>query len=397
MPGVHPINRGLNVAFLTHRLSREGGGLQTSMLGLSSALNDSGAKTSAIGITDKSLQEDQQTWAPTTVYANPLKGPTAFGYSPAMQSSLNAASPHVVHQHGLWTYASVAGQRWCRKQGVPRIISPHNMLDSVSMGIGATRKIIATRLYENRNLETAGSVHALVEKEAKDIRALGYTVPICVIPNGIDVPDAGALPESIAKLQDGSPYLLYLSRLTTVKKVLDLIAAWQKCTATVKKANWKLIIAGWGTETMRKRVQEAVELAGSPNLHFIGPVFGSDKDALFGNASAFALPSSSEGLPMAVLESLAHGTPVMITEQCNLPDVVPSGAGFNVEPEVCSIAKGINTLLEMNQSELKSMRTAARALVEKNYSWKVAARQFLDVYEWLAGGGTRPDSVRWLD
>ena len=265
------------------------------------------------------------------------------------------------------------------------------------MGIGTSRKKIAMRLYENRNLETAGTIHALVEKEARDIRALGYAAPICVIPNGIEVPRAGKLPESIAQLQDGSPYLLYLSRLTTVKKVLDLIAAWQQCTATVKKRNWKLIIAGWGTDTMRQRVQEAVELADSPDLHFIGPVFGDDKDALFGNASAFALPSSSEGLPMAVLESLAHGTPVMITEQCNLPDVVPSGAGIEVEPEVRSIAQGINVLLEMDQDELNGMRTKARALVEKSYSWEVAARQFLDVYEWLAGGGTRPESVRWLD
>ena len=105
-----------------------------------------------------------------------------------MHTSLRAASPHVVHQHGLWTYASVVGQRWCRKQGIPRIISPHNMLDSVSMGIGTSRKKIAMRLYENRNLETAAGIHALVEKEARDIRALGYAAPIFVIPNGIEVP-----------------------------------------------------------------------------------------------------------------------------------------------------------------------------------------------------------------
>ena len=91
MPGVHLIYRGMNVTFLTHRLSREGGGLQTSMLGLSTALNASGVKMSAIGITDKSLHEDQQNWAPTTVYATDLKGPTAFGYSPNMRTSLRAA------------------------------------------------------------------------------------------------------------------------------------------------------------------------------------------------------------------------------------------------------------------------------------------------------------------
>ncbi len=397
MPATRPIDRGLNVAFLTHRLSREGGGLQSAMHGLSRALNLQGHTTSAIGITDQSLSADQQNWGATALHANKLVGPTVFGYSPNMRTSLESIAPDVVHQHGLWTYASIAGQRYCAKHQCARIISPHNMLDHVSMGIGSGRKKVALSLYEKRNLDTAGVVHALVEREGLDIRASGFKAPRCVIPNGIEVAPGGELPTHLAKLVDGSPYLLYLSRLTDVKQVLTLIQAWQQCTKGNSTKQWKLIVAGWGTDTMRQRVEAAVAQANHPSLHFVGAVYDQDKDALFANARAFALPSSSEGLPMAVLESLAHGTPTMITELCNLPDVAPAGAGIVVEPQRDSIANGINTLIEMNDAELESMRANAKALVRKSYTWEVAAAQFTDVYDWLAGGGERPNSVRWID
>lgn len=396
MPTTQPDFRGLNVAFLTHRLSREGGGLQSAMHGLSAALSAKGHSTSAIGITDESLAADKQNWAPTRVYATKLQGPTAFGYSSDMKASLNTANPDVVHQHGLWTYASVVGQQWSKHSARPRIVSPHNMLDAVCMNIGARRKQIALRLYENKNLQRAGSIHALVEKEGNDIRALGYENPICVIPNGIDVAKAGPLPPPLTTLVDGSPYLLYLGRLTDVKKVLELIEAWKLCTDAKKTQGWKLIVAGWGTNTMRQRVVDAVVSANDPHIHFVGPVFGADKDALFANAHAFTLPSCSEGLPMAVLESLAHGTPVMITQECNLPDVVPMGAGIEVQPNIGSITGGIIQLIESGDQALTDMRVHAKALADQRYTWAAAAQQFADVYSWLVHGGTRPDNVRWI-
>ncbi len=397
MPETCPDNCRLNIAFLTHRLSREGGGLQSAMQGLSGALCTDGHRTSAIGITDKSLAADQQNWAPTNVYATRLQGPTAFGFSSDMKASLRVANPDVVHQHGLWTYASVVGQKWSREQARPRIISPHNMLDPISMSQGATRKQIALHLYERKNLNSAGCIHALVEKEGADIRALGYKTPICVIPNGIEVTRGGPLSESIEALVNGSPYLLYLGRLTEVKKVLELIEAWKRCTAAKNTNGWKLIVAGWGTDTMRQRIIDAVVAANNPHLHFVGPVFGAEKDALFANASAFALPSSSEGLPMAVLESLAHATPVMITQECNLPDVVTAGAGIEIKPNIESIAKGICQLTEPGAQTLAEMRVQAKALADQRYTWTTAAQQFADVYTWLVDGGTRPNNVRWIE
>jgi len=53
---------------------------------------------------------------------------------------------------------------------------------------------------------------------------------------------------------------------------------------------------------------------------FFGPAFGEEKEELLRSASAFILPSFSEGLPMSVLEAWAYGLPVVITPECNLPE-----------------------------------------------------------------------------
>lgn len=396
MPAASTVNSGLTVAFLTHRLSRQGGGLQSAMHGLSGALNDRRHNTAAVGIDDDTLDMDVSNWNQTAVHNNRLEGPTVFGYAPGMRQSLTEINPDVLHQHGLWTYASIVGRQWGGAHRVPRVISPHNMLDPVSMSIGRARKQVALTLYESRNLNTAGCIHSLVEREGKDIKALGYKPPICVIPNGISVAQAKPLSGKFAQFVDGSPYLLYLSRLTEVKQVLKLIQAWRQSRRSGVCGDWKLIVAGWGTDTMRERVLKAVQEANDSSITFVGPVFGEDKDALFGNASAYSLPSTSEGLPMAVLESLAHGTPVMITEFCNLPDVAPSGAGIQVGTDTDSIAEGIAQFIELSNEERDHMRLCAKALVASSYTWQVAAAQFEAVYEWLVSGGARPETVRWI-
>lgn len=385
----------MNITFLSHRLSNQGGGVQSSMIGLSRALNSLTHHTAVVGVNDRQLDDTLGSWRGTRVYASPVSGPMAFGYAPDMRQSLANASSDIIHQHGIWTYASIAGRQVATAQATPRVITPHNMLDSVSLSISSLRKKIALSLYERLNINQSQCIHALVDKEAVDIRQQGYKPPICVVPNGVSVPPTHGLPPHLHQLINGQPYLLYLSRLTEVKQVLVLIDAWQSCKDHPITRHWKLVIAGWGTEEMQRRVAAAVERAALKNLHFVGPVFGQDKDELFAHADVFALPSISEGLPMAVLESLAHGTPVLITKECNLHDVEPAGAGIVVKTDFQSIRDGVQSLIERSETERKLMRENARALANRSYTWMAVAAKLSSVYQWLLGGGPRPDNIDW--
>ena len=87
---------------------------------------------------------------------------------------------------------------------------------------------------------------------------------------------------------------------------------------------------------------------------FTGPAFGQAKDALLRRADAFILPSFSEGLPMSVLEAWAYGLPVLMTEQCNIPEDFAAGAALRIGTEVGDQKSEVRG----QRSEIRSRRAA---------------------------------------
>ena len=99
----------------------------------------------------------------------------------------------------------------------------------------------------------------------------------------------------------------------------------------------------------------------------------------------FVLPSYSEGFSVAVLEALAAGRPVVITHNCNFPEVAACGAGFVVDPEVGQVSDALASILD--QPELASqMGARARTLVEEGYTWDRVAGLFAEMYRSVLAG-----------
>jgi len=250
-------------------------------------------------------------------------------------------------------------------------------------------------LFERRNLAGASCIHVNSNAELDSIRALGLTNPVEVIPNGVDLPDlrADALPPT-GELK----ILLFLGRLHPKKGLPNALRAWAalRNTDAGKRAleGWRFVIAGWdqgGHETDLKRLCDdlglewSVESSPRPStfdprpILFPGPVFGEKKEALLRSASAFILPSFSEGLPMAVLEAWAYSKPVLMTPACNLPEGFAAGAALEIHPDPDAIAEGFATLGRIPSAELATMGAAGRRLVEDRFTWPRVAQQMQEV------------------
>ena len=92
----------------------------------------------------------------------------------------------------------------------------------------------------------------------------------------------------------------------------------------------------------------------------------------------FALTSYSEGLPVAVLEALSAGVPVVVTPGCNLPEVAAAAAGIEVQADVASTAEALSRLA--TDAELRSkMGSNARKLAHERFSWDGVAQQVIEV------------------
>jgi poly(glycerol-phosphate) alpha-glucosyltransferase len=178
---------------------------------------------------------------------------------------------------------------------------------------------------------------------------------------------------------------------------MNLVHAWSKVQRDCSKLaeGWVLVIAGMdegGHEaTIRQRVKE---LRLEKTILFPGQQYGPAKTSLFNSASAFILPSFSEGLPMGILDAWAHWLPVLMTPQCNLPEGFTANAAIRIEPSTESIGRGLEDLFRHPPSALQTLGNNGRQLVSEKFTWSRVASQMRDVYDWLLGGGEAPECVQ---
>ena len=378
-----------NLVYLTDSLTRAAGGLFDAVRSLALEVEKHQRYAPAvIGLDDPDAELDRFLWGRIDTTVLPVLGPRAFGYAPGLLETLQSKEPDLVHVHGLWMYPSLAVVRWSRRSK-PYVVSPHGMLDSWALKNSRWKKQIAAAVYENRHLHGAACLHALNQAEAKAIRAYGLRNPICVIPNGIGIPEKW---EERAERETHT--LLYLGRLHPKKGLAGLIEAWSMVRRKAEQAGWRLKIAGWDQSGHRTELEALTrKLGAGSSVSFLGPRFGEAKAECFREASAFILPSLSEGLPMTILEAWSWRLPVIMTPECNLSEGEDAGAAIMARNGIESLSAALSRLFSMNKSELEAMGAKGLRLVEDQFQWPRVAQQMTAVYDWILGFSPKPDCV----
>jgi poly(glycerol-phosphate) alpha-glucosyltransferase len=380
----------MKVGFLVSSVSREAGGLFQSVRGLAKAVASKNANVRVFGIRDEQSPVDLQKWRPLSVEAfRPQL--RAWGYSNRLVPAMLDADLDVLSVHGLWKYCSFGSQRWHKRTGRPYVVHPHGMLEAWALRNAGWKKRIAAALYENQHLGGAACLRALSEAEAQSMRAYGLRNPICVIPNGVDLPD---LRESNAKTQsENQKTLLYLGRLHPKKNISNLIRAWNATfnSRRGRGERWILAIAGWdqgGYENQLKQIAAGVSVV------FLGPRFGAEKSECYRTCDAFILPSLSEGLPMTLLEAWSYAKPVLMTPDCNLPEGFSAKAAVRIGTSSDEIAAGLRQLVEMSDGDRAAMGQRGRVLVATKFSFPRIGEEMRTIYEWVLGSGAPPGTIR---
>ena len=292
----------------------------------------------------------------------------------------------VIHIHGVWDPAVRASAAEARSQRIPYVLVPHASLDPWAMRQTPAKRIkkaLAMAIQIRRLYNGATFVHSLNEAESAGIRAAGITAPLEIIPNGIFpeeirvIPDTGRFRALHPEL-GADPFVIFLSRIH-MKKGLDfLVAAYD--LARRQMPSLRLVIAGPDDGELAKVQADIAGRGLNDCVHLVGPVFGLDKYSALVDAAAFCLPSRMEGFSVAILEALACRCPVIISRQCNFPEVGRNGAGIEVELDPAKIAEAMLTLVRKGTSA-RSMAERGRKLVEDHYTWPSIAAQIANAYQ----------------
>jgi len=390
----------MRIVFLTGSVSRQAGGIFDAIrCPVSTLAAQYGTCITVLGTADNDTGNDRLAWQPIFPETFKVKGPRNFGFAKGMSLALERSKPDIQHVHGLWMYCSFVNYRYHQHKQTPYVISPHGMLDPWAVSNSAWKKRLVGWAFERKHLAQASCLHALCESELVAIRAFGLNNPVCIIPNGIDLPQRqGHVAPWVQQITTGKKVLLYLGRLHPKKGLINLLRAWRQVVIESRQqSDWVLAIAGWdqgGHETELQKL--SLELGVEQSVLFLGPQFGKNKQACYENADAFVLPSFSEGLPMTVLEAWAYGLPVLMTPQCNIPEGFLSNAAIKVEPTQEEIANGLVHLFNLTDEERKQMGCNGLSLVQQKFTWEKVAGEMHTVYQWILGGGAPPDCVRFI-
>ena len=292
-----------------------------------------------------------------------------------------------VHIHGLWQASTSAAARLAQAENKPYVISAHGMLESWALANKRFKKNLYAALFERANLRSAACLHALTEAEAGDYRRFGLTNPVTVVPNGVEVPAAPSpalLLQRFEKLAD-KRIVLFLGRIH-FKKGLDLLAdAWARVGRQFPAAH--LVLAGPDFEGTQAQIVARLQSHGiAEQVTFTGMLSGHLKWSALAAAECFVLPSYSEGLSVSVLEAMGMGLPVVITEQCNLPEVAAHSCGWTIQPKTEQLEAALVDMLGASRDIRLAYGANGRRLVAERFTWPVIGRQMAALYERLASG-----------
>ena len=380
----------MRVLHVIPSMSPEWGGPTVAVAGLTAALTRLGVECEIV-----TTQGQRVGPAPIQVPGVPLhcfstgslaSGWTAFSGGAARFLATEMSGFALVHVHELWHYPGLVAFYAARRHGAPYVLSLRGELDPVRLRHHRVRKWLYLRAIQDRILKAADAVHTLTLSEEEAFRARGLETRVFRVPNGINV-SPPAKPSATASFLARHPQLagkrviLFLGRLQAIKG-LDLLER-SFATVAARFPDAVLLVAGRDEDGSGRRAEAGLKAAGlAERIVFAGFLTGADKQAALECAALFVLPSYSEGFSNAVLEALAAGLPVVITEQCHFPEVAERHAGFVVQTKAAPVAGAIGALLA--DAGLRArMGGNGRTLVAAHYSWPVLAERFAHIYQTL--------------
>jgi glycosyltransferase involved in cell wall biosynthesis len=374
--------QGLRVVQVVPSISEEASGPSYSVRRLAESVAQQGHDVSLVA-----LDWAQMASPPSFLRVFPLGlGPRRLGRSPQMhrwlKEQVDLGAVQVIHNHGMWQFNSLYPGWVTRGRAVRYVVSPRGAFSDWAFSHGSRVKPLFWRWLQFPALRGASLFHATSHEELLDIRRLGFTQPVAVIPNGIDIPPAGV------RSSAGLRTLLFLGRIHPKKGLDLLLPAWRGLQR--RFPHWQLRIVGddagfHAASGYLAHVKEHARELGLERLVFSGALRGEQKWQAYRDADLYVLPTYSENFGMTVAEALAAGTPAVCTQGAPWSGLPEQNAGRWVDITVPALEHALAELMVLESPALEAMGQRGREWMDRNFGWPALGQQMANVYEWLAG------------
>ncbi len=367
---------------LTHivpSLELQYGGPSRSVLALSSALARAGhtvellatepgpGETHSVG--DLRVRNFHRDWPPRIC-------PSA-----GLRAALRSNVADIVHHHSLWLRTLHYAHRAALDHSAKLVLSPRGMMSRWAWRHRDWRKKIARAFIHPGALEAVHGWHATSPEEEAEIRALGFTQPVCVAPNGVDAPDPAETALAATHWRTACPAVtqrpvaLFYSRFHQKKRIIELIDLWLEHGPR----DWLLLLVGIPQTYTAKMLEDYVmRQSGGGRVQAFD---GTGRPPPYAVASLFLLPSHNENFGLVVAEALAHGVPALVTDTTPWRALNSEGLGWCVPWE--NFAAALKSAIAALSADLPDRSTRGRDWVLREFSWDKSASHLAEFYAHL--------------
>ena len=245
-------------------------------------------------------------------------------------------------------------------------------------------------VYQKNDLQKSSMILATSKMEAENIRKLGLSNPIAIIPNGIIIDDYPC--RGFDYLKKVKKQVVFLSRIVPKKGIEILLESWKQLIPLFP--NWNLVIVGNGEKEYIDKLNVIIkEYNISNSVEILPPAFGVEKYNLYVESSLFVLPTHSENFGMVIAEALSCGLPVITTKGTPWQELVSSKAGWWIELSPNNLTEALKEAFEKTNEELFDMGQRGAKLVRDMYDYVHVSRRMAEAYRWMMKGGDKPNFI----
>jgi glycosyltransferase involved in cell wall biosynthesis len=310
----------------------------------------------------------------------------AASWNPALPRYLRARLQNfdVLHIFGLYDLLGARTAVAAHKLKIPYVVEP------IGMFVPIVRNIFLKRAYHHfygrEMLRNAAAVIATADQEKTELIAGGIPAEKVVLRrNGVaapaSLPARGAF-RSALNIPQHAPLILFLGRLSQKKSPDLLLQAFAQLPPSSTAAH--LAFVGPDESGMLARLRQMSEqLNVESRVHFSGPLAGDPKWSAYRDADLFVLPSQNENFGNTAAESVAAGTPVIVTDRCGIAPLLDSIAGITVQHSLSSIAQTMSAVLQ-NPTLYAQLKNGCATAVQR-LNWGLPIREMDSLYRKLAG------------
>lgn len=288
----------------------------------------------------------------------------------------------IIHIHTYRRLLAIPVWCYAKRYHVPYVVQAHGSL--ATYFLKGKQKRLFDNLWGLRILRDASRVIALTTTEAEQYKSMGVSEDrIEIIPGGVELDGFKNLPPNgkfRAKygVGDREKLILYLGRIHKIKG-LDLLA---EAFAELHKGmkDTRLVIVGGDDGYLQTLEQLVKDIGIGDSVIFTGFLQGEIKLAAYVDADVYVLPSIYECFPTTVMEACACGTPVIITDACQIASLVQNNVGLVVPGDKDRLREALAKILTDTEMRTRLVGNT-RALVAGECSMSRYADRIEAVYK----------------